>query len=307
MTKPVTISDRILYAPLGMLLWLVAHTPLLLLYPLADIMGRLACNVVRYRRRLVRRNIAQAFPDMERKDLDRTIKKFYRHLADYFVETIKLKGMSDTEMRRRFTFSGTEEIDRLFDEGRDIVLYTSHFGNWEWVTSLGLWTRHQEAVYSHVYLPQQNRWFNDYFHRLRSRYNVSIPNPRVLRQFIEWRREGKRFITGFLSDQRPGWKASTVEVDFLGRPTHFIQGTEELARKFKTAVVWIDTRVQKRGYYHSEVKVICTDASQTPPEWLTREYARLLSTTIRRTPWAYLWSHNRWRDEPNIQTTSPTT
>lgn len=293
----MTLTDRILYAPVSAMLWLAARLPFALLYPIADFIAWLARDVLKYRKRLVIENIGRCFPEMTEKELNKNVRLFYRHLADYFVETIKLTSMSDSEIKRRFTFSGVKQIDELLSQGKDIVLYTGHFANWEWVTSLSLWGQTPDVIYSHVYQPLHNAWFDNYFLKLRNRYSRSIARNNILRRLVEWRKTDKQFITGFLSDQRPKKYSSNTEVDFLGRKTHFIKGTEELARKLKTAVVWADTRIVKRGFYHTDMVIVTEDASQTSENWLTMRYAELLSRSIKRSPWAYLWSHNRWKNE----------
>jgi KDO2-lipid IV(A) lauroyltransferase len=117
----------------------------------------------------------------------------------------------------------------------------------------------------------------------------------VMRQLLLWRREGKRWITGFLSDQKPSHAGRSIEVEFLSRPTPFIYGTEELARRLDAVVLMFDTEVKGRGRYKSTIRLITDNASQMPKGEITRLYADYLTRRIRQTPEAYLWSHNRWR------------
>lgn len=286
---------NLLYAPLDFCLRALGHLPLGLLYPLADILGFAARYILRYRLWLVRRNIADCFPDMEESDRKRTVRLFYRHLADYFVETLRLPYMSETELGRRMRFENTELVDSMFEQGKSMVIYTSHFGNWEWITSMALHCRTRDAVYAHVYRPLKNDFFDRWFLRLRSRFNTPVAKNHVVRQMLMWRRDGVRAITGFLSDQKPSHSGSTVNVDFLGRTTPFIYGTEEIAHKLGLPVLCFDTRCESRGHYVSTIRLIASDPSELPEGEITRRYAANLEATIRSCPAAYLWSHNRWR------------
>ena len=65
-------------------------------------------------------------------------------------------------------------------------------------------------------------------------------------------------------------------VDFLGRPTAFIAGTEEIARKFKMPVLYFDTRCEARGYYVSRIALLSEDASLEQKGRLTEKYAQYL-------------------------------
>lgn len=299
MSNELKMWQRVAYLPLGGLLWLLSQLPLEALYLVADFIAMLAHRVVKYRLRVVRHNIRDSFPQKSEEELRRIESQFYHHLANVFVETIKVPGMSAEQMKRRMRFEDAELIDRLFDEGKSIIIYTSHFANWEWIPSIALWCRHKEAVYAHVYKPLSNKWFDRYFLKIRGVYNFSIPMNRVLRQMVEWRKDGVQSIVGFLSDQRPRRSTSTVDVDFMGRPTKFIAGTEEIARKFGLAVLFFDTRCDKRGHYVSTIRLVAEDASALEFGEVTRRYAAMLEQSIHATPGAYLWSHNRWSLKKN--------
>lgn len=285
-------------SPMRAMLWIAARLPEPLAHALADGLGFVAHTVVRYRRKIVRRNLQDCFPEMTRRELLHTEKQFYRYLADYFFETIALSALSNRQIARRIEFDGMPFLAELFATGRDVVLYTAHYGNWEYVTALAAAMERVDAgpiIYSHVYRHLKNRFFNDYFLHIRSRFNKSVEMKAVLRTIVGWRKAGRQFIMGFLSDQKPGRHTRPLTVDFLGRPTPFIEGTEELARKLGCAVVYADMYRVARGRYRVVFRLMSHDASAEPPGVLTARYAALLTETIRRNPPFYLWSHNRWR------------
>lgn len=292
----LTAGMRLLFWPLGILLSAMALLPLRVLYLPADLLACMAYHLVRYRRKIVHANVRDCFPtlsDKERLDIE---KRFYRHLADYFVETIKFRKISEKTLKRRMEFVDTTLIDKAIASGRDIVIYTSHFGNWEWITSMGLWCEcADKAIFSHVYRPLRQPWFDRWFVQLRSRYNTSIPMREVFRRLLLWRREEQRWVTGFLSDQKPSHAGKTFTVPFMDRPTPFIGGTEELACKLNAVVMYFDTEVVSRGHYRSTIRLITDKPRELEPGEITRRYADTLERQIRRCPQAYLWSHNRWR------------
>lgn len=282
--------------PLRALLWVGARLPVPVAHALADAVAFIAHTVVRYRRRIVRRNISDCFPDMTPGQLRHTERQFYRFLADYFFETIALPTLTPRQIAERIEFTNCELLEELFSQGRDVVLYTSHYGNWEYVTALALAVRNTgHVIYSHVYRHLKNRFFNNYFLAIRSRFNRSVEMKSVLRTLVRWRNDGRRFIMGFLSDQKPGWHTRPVTVEFMGRPTPFIEGTEELARRLGCAVVYADMYRTARGHYRVEFRLMNSDPEACGPGTLTAQYAALLTRTIRRNPPFYLWSHNRWR------------
>lgn len=293
--RKTSFCKRLIYSPLSLFLTVVGRLPLSVIWPLGDFTGWLARRVVRYRLPLVRRNIADCFPEKTPEERCEIEKDFYRRLGRYVVETPRMRYMKPAEMKRRMVFENMEEVEALGRAGKSIAFYTSHFGNWEWSSSFRLALSDPECVTAFIYRPLKDSWFDCYFFRLRSRFGVPVKQKSALRQLLTWRREKKTAYIGFLSDQKPGKRTSSHTVDFFGRPTPFIAGTEELASRLGLAVGYFDMECEGKGRYRCTLRILTDDASKLPPGELTERYAKMLETTIRRTPGAYLWSHNKWR------------
>ena len=121
-----------------------AFLPLGVLYVLSDVMAFMAHRVFRYRVATVRDNLRQCFPDKTEKELRTIERRFYRNFTDYVVETVKLLHISDKTVMRRMTFTGVDIMDNYVAQGRDIVVYFSHTGNWEWAPAVRLYSRFAE-------------------------------------------------------------------------------------------------------------------------------------------------------------------
>ena len=281
------------------LLYIISLMPFWVLYGIADFIFVLVYYVVRYRRKIVAKNMRESFPELSDKELSKIVRKFYRNFADYIVETIKLNHISDDEIKRRMVFKNMDIIDRLFDEKRSIAAYFSHCGNWEWVPSITLWSRHttgKDVEFCQVYRPLKNKWYDEYMLRLRSRFNsLSFKKKTVLRDLLLLRRREMPSITGFMSDQKPSKGDESHIVKFLNHPSAVITGTEQVARKLDMAVVYFDMHKLSRGYYELEVKLITDNTSTMEPMAITDAYVKLLEETIKRNPSIWLWTHNRWK------------
>ncbi len=287
------------YLPVQGLLYIISLMPFWVLYGIADFIFVLVYYVVRYRRKIVAKNMRDSFPELSDKELKKIARKFYRNFADYIVETIKLNHISDEEIKRRMVFKNMDIIDRLFDEKRSIAAYFSHCGNWEWVPSITLWSRHttgKDVEFCQVYRPLKNKWYDEYMLRLRSRFNsLSFKKKTVLRDLLLLRRREMPSITGFMSDQKPSKGDESHIVKFLNHPSAVITGTEQVARKLDMAVVYFDMHKLSRGYYELEVKLITDNTSTMEPMAITDAYVKLLEETIKRNPSIWLWTHNRWK------------
>lgn len=272
-----------------------ALLPDFLLYLFSDFLAFLARDIVGYRRKVVRSNIDSSFPELPEKERRRIARKFYNWLADYFMETVKLSGMSRRGIMRRMRFEGIDKVNGAFAEGRSVVLYLGHYGNWEWISSLPLHFPDNVAS-GQIYHPLEDEVSDRVFLKLRGRFGaVSIPMEKTLRVLLGWKREGKPSVTGFIADQAPGLDNTHLWLDFLNHDTPVFTGPERMARKLKAAVFYCDVERLKRGRYLCRMVEMTRDASACEEFALSREYFRMLEQTIRRRPELWLWSHRRWK------------
>ena len=122
-------------------LYLLSLLPLRVHYIISDFIYLVVYHLVGYRVKLVRKNLADSFPEKSETELRRIERDFYRWFCDYLVETVKLLTISERELKRRMVFKGTEIVDEVVESGQSCAVYLGHYCNWEWITSLPLWVR----------------------------------------------------------------------------------------------------------------------------------------------------------------------
>ena len=284
---------------LSTLLYAIFYTfsllPLRVHYLLSTMLYVLLRYVVRYRLKVVRKNVSTSFPEKSEQELRAIENGFYRFFCDYLVESIKLMTIRKENLKRRMVFKGVEQIDQCISEGQSVAVYLGHYCNWEWVTSLPLWIT-PEAKCGQIYHPIENKAFDNLFLRLRQRQGaLCIPMQDTLRRIIEFRRENQPVVIGYISDQKPNWINIHHWVDFLHHDTPVLTGAERIIRKVNHAVFYLDMRRVKRGYYEAELKLIARNPNEVDAEYgVTDIYYQMLEQSIIRAPELWLWSHNRW-------------
>ena len=289
--------ENILYFPLYLAIWLLSLLPFCILYILSDILFLLVFYVAKYRRKVVYNNMRNSFPDKTEKEVRKIEKEFYRHFCDYIVETIKLMHISDATTKKHFVMENTEVLQKALDEQRQVILMLGHYGNWEYIPSVTLWVNIPEGgKLGEVYRPLKNRWFDEFFLKLRSRYNtINIPKNDVLREFIKFRRDKTPVVIGFMADQIPSPINIHYWSNFLNQDTPMLTGIERIAQKLDCTLAYADVIKIKRGYY----KIVYSEITQTPKEYkefeITEIYTRMMEKTILRAPQFWLWTHKRWK------------
>ena len=290
------IVENTAYYLLYGLLYMFALLPMTLLYLLSDVLYYAVYYIIRYRRKVVRQNIAMAFPEKDESERRVIERRFFHFLTDYLVETIKVLHISDAGMKRRMRFENAGLIDRLTGEGRSVILLLGHYGNWEWIPSLTLWCDSSRFVGGQIYRPLRNRCFDRLFLHLRTRFGTEcIAKKDTLRVLLQHKRAGKPFVTGFMAAQTPSPANIHHWVTFMGMPTPVLTGYETLARKLDAAIVYIDVEVLSRGRYRATFKLAEEHPVATEGFPVADRYMAAMEHTIRRAPHAWLWTHKRWK------------
>lgn len=292
------MKERLQYALYRAGFTALALLPLSVLYVLSSGLRWMFERVLRYRREVIRTNLERVFPEMNAVERRAIEHDFYCQLADNFVETAKLLHISDKEVNRRISVHGTEMVEALAREGHPIIVYLGHYGNWEWVPA-SVRTLAVPEFKSQVYKPLRDKAFDRLMLRVRSRFGtVSIEQERVFRTLVGMARDGKQPLCGFIADQRSNSRVAHHKTVFLGQPTHFNPGGEQIGDRINAAYVYLDVEKPRRGHYRFTFKRIVppADSAGTDSPY-TREYLRMLEATIRRRPGLWLWSHRRWKWE----------
>lgn len=257
----------------------------------------LAHSVVRYRIGVCRDNIRSSFPDMSDQEVDNTVKDFYKFLADYFIETVKLGSMSPDEMKRRMKFENIEEVNGDLRAGHNVSIFLGHFCNWEWVSSMPLWLDLSTgAIPCQIYHPLSNEAADEVFGNIRSRFGATnLPMATSAKTLMEMSAKGIPSITGYIADQTPSWRAIHHWIPFLHHDTPVFTGAEKISRKIHAAAYYLDMSRPERDMYVGRFIKLSPDVASESVNKVTETYFEMLENSIKRQPPLWLWTHRRWK------------
>lgn len=271
--------------------------PLPVLYFLADyIIYPLVRYLVRYRLKLVRKNIRLSFPEKSGKERMAITNAFYHHFADILVEIFYGYRVSDDEMRQRVVFENMEVLEDLARKKHGVIAYLGHVCNWEWIADVGKQFTDKSIVEYNVYRKQKNANADQAMLLLRSkRGGECVEKNLLLRKLVQLRHADHPFVIGLIADQKPSPRNAHTWTTFLNQDTAFLDGGELLARKFDLGVVYANITSPKRGYYRIHFHVITDNPQTMPQNEITLSYARMIEANILQQPERWLWTHNRWK------------
>ena len=212
---------------------------------------------LRYRMKVVKTNLRNSFPEKDERELAVIRRRFYRTLAEIFVDTINLAGLTPEKGRSLLTVKGLEEQKERVG-GRDWIAMTAHFGCWEYCSFWGLYDPTQIVVA--VYHPLRSRIVEAFYQRLRNGdYATTVAMKESLRFYLRNRAGGiggRNLVMGLIADQNPPRRPDSRWFRFLNQDTIFFDGGEKLALRCQLPVYFVKMERLRRGRYEMSFELI---------------------------------------------------
>ncbi|MFO7259479.1 MAG: lipid A biosynthesis acyltransferase, partial [Bacteroidota bacterium] len=90
--------NAIIFYAVRPLVMLVASLPFRALYVVSDILS-LVFRVIGYRRKVILTNLRTSFPEKSESEIRSIANKYYQHMCDVIVESLKAMKMDEAETR----------------------------------------------------------------------------------------------------------------------------------------------------------------------------------------------------------------
>ncbi len=272
---------------------MLSHFPFWLLYALADCFYVILYYLVGYRRKVVRENLQNSFPEKLAQELLTIEKEFYKHLADLFVEIVKFRTMSKEEISKRCKYVNKEVLEMPQYKDKSFICIQGHYGNWEWVTHIN--TELQQRILS-VYKPLHNQIEDEFMKKVRESFGaLTVSKNNVLRVVARRQKNKELSAIGLISDQIPDVNKMTYWMPFLNQDTAVFLGAEKMAKMFDMPIIFLYTKKIKRGHYEIKFLPVTTNPKEETTYEITHKHVRLTEKMIQESPAYWMWSHKRWK------------
>jgi Kdo2-lipid IVA lauroyltransferase/acyltransferase len=287
-------ATKLLYVVLR----LYASLPMPVLFFISDVfIFPIVYHIGRYRRRTVRLNLKNSFPDYSKFQIVKLERRFYHHFSDNFQETVRILVISQEEARRRMHFENMELLLSYLRKERGVLVLLGHYGNWEFQPFFFLQMPEQGIKQGFsVYRPLKNKTFDELMKTIRSHFGGNnVTKNETYRTIIRLRSQKLAGAFGLISDQSPSRGNMHYWTTFLNQDTSILSGPERMAKQTGFAVLYADVIKLGRGRYQTIFKLMSDEPEKTAEFEITEQYARLMEQTILRDPAYWLWTHKRWK------------
>jgi KDO2-lipid IV(A) lauroyltransferase len=201
-------------------------------------------------------------------------------------------------MKKRFTFTNVELLQKFEKENKSIVLMCSHYGSWEWIFILQTYVDYKGYA---IYKRLANKYFDRLVKNIRAKYNSHlITTKETIPTLVKSKEDGELTMSGFASDQSPKATKAFHWQEFMGIKVPVHTGAELIAKKLDQPVVFFGTRRLKRGYYETFFKTIVLNPNEYKDYEITDKFLKIVEGLIHEAPQYYLWTHKRWKHRNKV-------
>ena len=284
---------RLLWALEGGLLWGLQAACRLLPPDRASALGRrlLAALGPRMRKtRMIRRNLALAFPGSEPAIIDGWVREVWGNLGAVIAEFPHLGRIcAPGSDRLQFEYRGEHRVFR--DQGRPAVFAAAHLANWEIAAASIV---RQGVPLAVVYTPLSNPYLDRMLRRARSALGCRlVEREGAVRQLMGEMKQG--VSVGLIVDQRVEGGAP---VPFFGRDMDTSLTPAQLACRFGCELVPIQVQrlegARFRVIFHEPLLPDASLDRQQQALEMTRRLNALFEDWIRQRPGEWLCTKRRW-------------
>jgi len=270
----------------------ISYLPLKVLYLISDFLSFVLIYGIPYRKKVIRKNLLNSFPEKTLDEIKTLEQKFYRHFTDLLVEGVKNLTISTKQLSKRLIVENSEIMDQLYAQNKSVLLVSGHYNNWEWIITS------QSRLFKHkalgIGMPLTSKFWDKKVNDKRSRNGMTVVHAKNLKNSLQNLKDTPTAIL-ILGDQSPGDSLKSYWMQFLHQETAVLFGTEQLANEYDYAVVYFTIKKIKRGYYKMALELITNKPKEL--EWgeITEKHTHLLEKEIVGNPENWLWTHKRWK------------
>jgi len=278
------------------IIYVFASLPFIITNAIGNIIYLLLYKLLKYRVKVVRYNLNRSFPEASEGRLKEIEIKYYQHLSDLFLES--LKGLTSTakELKKRMKNVDQHIYDDYYEKGQSFIVVMSHSGNWEWVCQMSQVVCKQQIQC--IYKTLSNKGFDWLMYKIRGRFGaIPVPMEQILRLMTVNRKVVT--ATAFIGDQNPSSGKNAHWTTFLNQDTPFMNGPEKIAKMFNYPIVYLSSTKIKRGYYEARSEILVENPKDYEDGIITDMIAKRTEQEILNQPEIWLWSHRRWKHKRN--------
>jgi KDO2-lipid IV(A) lauroyltransferase len=259
---------------------------------IGSLLGRLAFDILRIRRRVTLINLKNSLGD-NCGDPEKIGRRAYQNFGKSMVEYSLFPSLNKKRALSMAVIEGAQYFDETLSRGRGAIIVAGHFGSWE---LMGAVVSQKGYPVDFLVGEQHNLLVDNMMNDYRRSMGIGIIKMGAAAKGIIKALKNNRFVA-MLSDQDAGSDGTIV--DFFGRPASTPKGPAAFALKMNAPIV-LAFIIRNKGRKQRIIieKPIYGEKTSDKEEdirKLTQAYTSMLESYIRKYPDHWFWPHRRWK------------
>jgi KDO2-lipid IV(A) lauroyltransferase len=249
-------------------------------------------------RRVGRRNLELALPDVSSEERDRILHRLFRSLGWQLVEFCRMARYTPENTRNWIRTEGLEHYLAAEARGKGVLIVTGHMGAWELSSFYHSLMGHPMGM---VIRRLDNRPLDEFVNGIRCLHgNRVLHKDDFARGLLTAMRKGE--TVGILMDTNMT-PPQGVFVEFFGYEACTASGLARVALKTGAAVLpgfmlWEEAERRYVLHFGPQLAFERTSDGEADIVAATQQCTRVIESWIRRYPDQWLWIHRRWKTRP---------
>tara|TARA_Y100000590_G_scaffold330306_1_gene375165 strand:- start:800 stop:1669 length:870 start_codon:yes stop_codon:yes gene_type:complete len=282
------LIDKATYSFLYFFSRLLSLFPRKLILTIGSFFGLLLYTFLPVRKKVAKINLNIAFPNKNKNEINRIIKKTYQHyglLMFEFIANHKSKITDDI-------FNIDDKSKEILNDQDGLIFMTAHLGNWEMV--LPIISKYKKLT--GIVRTQKNSGADKFFHECRQHNDdiILLSKKGSKREMLLNLKKGH--VLGLASDQNAHNRGT--QTSFFGKKASFPKGAGHFNFLTNLKIIFGFCILKDDYSYDFKLEYLQLDKHYKEKEDLISEinklYVKKLENQIENYPNQYFWFHKKW-------------
>lgn len=262
----------------------------------AERMGRFLTPILP-RTSLARKNLAAAFPEKSKTEIDEIVRAMWGNVARTVAEYVFLDRIFDYDPEQpesgRVNVVGIERFLEIRESKKPTIIFTAHTGNWE---ILPIAAATHDLNVTALFRPPNNKFLAKRVLKARTTENGHLVPSRAGAAWALADVLQNKGVVGLLADQA---FTRGPHIEFFNRPATANPVAAKLARQFECDIYPARCVRLPEGRFQIEllpkIEIPLNAAGSPDIIETTRVINGIIEGWVREYPEQWLWLHDRWK------------
>ena len=241
-------------------------------------------------KKIIENNILLAFSESDKKFKNTITKNMWKNYGKILAEYVFIKHFKKIKSEEFLEVKGQEILEKVKLSKKPVIFISGHFDNFE---LMAMHIEKSGVDLAAIYRPLNNNFLNPLMENIRKKY---ICRKQIKKGISGTKEILKHFKSGtsiaLMIDQRV---TQGIRSMFFNKEALTTTIPAQFVKKFNCKVIPIYINRKNNENFFLEIMEPLSFENDQSIENITLRLNRLLETMILKSPYQWIWSHNRWK------------